>query len=382
MKVPLLDLKAQYETVRKDVLAAIARVCERQQFILGPEVELAERDLASRLAVKHAVGTSSGTDALLATLMALGVSPGDEVITTTYSFFASSGSIARLGATPVFVDIEPVSFNIDPAGVASAVTSRTKAILPVHLFGLSADLDPILEAASHAGICVIEDACQAIGARYKGQFVGGVGAVGCISFFPSKGLGAFGDGGLVVTNDDDLAQRVRSLRGHGAEPKYFHAIVGGNFRLDALQAAVLRVKLPHLSGWLQARRENADRYAGLFQEAGVDAYGLVLPSEPLERFHTYHQYVVRVPLRDELRAHLQAQGIGTAVYYPVPLHLQECFSHLGYAPGSMPRAEQAAHETLALPMYPELTEEQQAFVVETIASYLRSARSRKAAQTR
>ena len=371
MNVPLLDLKAQYETIREDVLAAIARVCDHQQFILGPEVELAERDLASRLGVKHAIGTSSGTDALLATLMALGIGPGDEVITSTYSFFASAGSITRLGATPVFVDIDPATFNIDPDGVAAAVTSRTKAILPVHLFGLSADLDPILEAASRAGVHVIEDACQAIAARYKGHLVGGLGLAGCISFFPSKGLGAFGDGGLVVANDDDLARRVRLLRGHGAEPKYIHTIVGGNFRLDALQAAVLRAKLPFLSGWLQARRENADRYARFFEEAGVEAYGVVLPSEPPDRFHTYHQYVIRVPRREELRTHLDAHGIGTGVYYPVPLHLQECFSQLGYAAGSLPQAEQAAHETLALPMYPELTEEQQAFVVETIDSYLR-----------
>ena len=371
MNVPLLDLKAQYAAIRDDLLAAVTRVCDSQRFILGPEVELAEQELAARLGVKHAVGTSSGTDALLATLMALGIGAGDEVVTSTYSFFASAGSISRLGARPVFVDIDPTTYNMDPAAVVNAVTPRTKAIMPVHLFGLSADLDPVLEAARAADVPVIEDACQAIDARYHERLAGTCGTAGCISFFPSKGLGGFGDGGLVVTNDDDLAQRVRLLRGHGAEPKYVHEIVGGNFRLDALQAAVLRAKLPHLTRWIEAARRNADRYRELLDATGLEAFGVVAPVEPEGYFHTYHQFVVRVPRRDALRAHLEADGIGTAVYYPVPLHLQRCFRDLGYPVGACPHAERAASDTLALPMYGELTEEQQQYVVASIATYLR-----------
>ena len=371
MKVPLVDLGAQYETIRDDVLAAVTRVCESQRFILGPEVELFEQDLAARLSARHAIGTSSGTDALVVSLMALEVGPGDEVVTSAYSFFATAGSIARLGATPVFVDVDPVTFNIDQAAARAAMTPRTKAIMPVHLFGLSADLDPLLEAAAQAGISLIEDACQAIGARYKERTVGALGAVGGISFFPSKGLGAFGDAGLVVTNDDTLAERVRLLRGHGAQPKYVHKIIGGNFRLDTIQAAVLRAKAPHLAGWLDARRQNAARYAQFFDEAGVKTFGVQLPAEPPGCWHTYHQYVIRLPRRDELRAHLEAHGIGTAVYYPVPLHLQECFADLGYTEGTLPHAEAAAQTALALPMYPELTEAQQAHVVETVVQFLR-----------
>ena len=371
MKVPLVDLGAQYETIRDDVLAAVTRVCDSQRFILGPEVELFEQDLAARLSARHAIGTSSGTDALVVSLMALEVGPGDEVVTSAYSFFATAGSIARLGATPVFVDVDPVTFNIDPAAARAALTPRTKAIMPVHLFGLSANLDPLLEAAAQAGIPVIEDACQAIGARYKERTVGALGAVGGISFFPSKGLGAFGDAGLVVTNDDALAERLRLLRGHGARPKYVHKIVGGNFRLDTIQAAVLRAKAPHLAGWLDARRQNAARYAQFFDQAGVETFGVQLPAEPPECWHTYHQYVIRLPRRDELRAHLEAHGIGTAVYYPVPLHLQECFADLGYKQGTLPHAEAAAQTALALPMYPELTEAQQAHVVETVVQFLR-----------
>ena len=371
MKVPLVDLGAQYDTIRDDVLAAVTRVCDSQRFILGPEVELFEQDLAARLSARHAIGTSSGTDALVVSLMALEVGPGDEVVTSAYSFFATAGSIARLGATPVFVDVDPATFNIDPGAARAAITPRTKAIMPVHLFGLSADLDPLLEAAAQAGIPLIEDACQAIGARYRDRPVGALGAVGGISFFPSKGLGAFGDAGLVVTNDDALAERLRLLRGHGAQPKYVHKIVGGNFRLDTIQAAVLRAKAPHLAGWLDARRQNAARYAKFFDEAGVETFGVQLPAEPPECWHTYHQYVIRLPRRDELRAHLEAHGIGTAVYYPVPLHLQECFADLGYKQGTLPHAEAAAQTALALPMYPELTEAQQAHVVETVVRFLR-----------
>ena len=371
MKVPLVDLKAQYETIRDDVLAAVTRVCESQRFILGPEVELVEQDLAARLSARHAIGTSSGTDALIAAMMALEIGPGDEVVTSAYSFFAAAESIARMGATPVFADVEPSTFNIDPAAATAAITPRTKAIVPVHLFGLSADLDPIADAVAKADIPVIEDACQAIGARYKERHVGALGAAGCISFFPSKALGAFGDAGLVLTNSDDLAQQLRMLRNHGSEAKYCHKLVGGNFRLDAMQAAVLRAKAPHLDGWLEARRQNASRYARFFEEAGVQAFGVELPVEPPDRWHTYHQYVIRVPRRDEVRAHLESHGIGTAVYYPVPLHRQECFAHLGYPDGSLPQAEAAAKTALALPMYPELSEEQQAHVVETVSQYLR-----------
>ena len=371
MKVPLLDLMAQYETIREDVLAAVTRVCDSQRFILGPEVELAERELATRLSATHAIGMSSGTDALLAIMMALGIGPGDEVITTSYSFFSAAGSVARLGATPVFVDIDTATFNIDTDAAAAAVTSRTKAIMPVHLFGLSADLDPLMQSAARAEVPLIEDACQAIGARYKERQVGALGAAGGISFFPSKGLGAYGDAGLIVTNDDVLAERLRLLRGHGAKPKYVHQIVGGNFRLDALQAAILRAKLPHLTRWLEARRAVAGRYRQLFADADLEAFGVELPVEPEDRWHTYHQYVVRTPRRDELHAHLESHGIGTAIYYPVPLHRQACFADLGYREGALPHAEAAAKTALALPIYPELTEEQQAHVIDVIAQYLR-----------
>ena len=371
MTVPLVDLKAQYDSIRADVLAAITRVCDSQQFVLGPEVELLEQELAAYLSAKHAVGVSSGTDALLAIMMGLGIGPGDEVITTTYSFFSAAGSIVRLGATPVFVDIDLATFNIDPDAAKDAMTSRTKAIIPVHLFGLSADIDPLLTAASRNGVPIIEDACQAIGARYKERYVGALGMAGGLSFFPSKSLGAYGDAGLITTNDDALAEHLRSLRVHGAHPKYVHKRVGGNFRLDAIQAAVLRAKLPHLSRWCRARREAADRYRHLFADAGLKPFGVELPVEPQDRWHTYHQYVVQMPRRDQVQTHLESRGIGTAVYYPVPLHRQECFASLGYSEGALPKSETAARTALALPMYPELTEDQQAHVVETIAEYLR-----------
>lgn len=371
MTVPLVDLKAQYDSIRADVLAAITRVCDSQQFILGPEVELLEKELAEYLSAKHAVGVSSGTDALLAIMMGLGIGPGDEVITTTYSFFSTAGSIVRLGATPVFVDIDPATFNIDPDAAGEAMTSRTKAIVPVHLFGLSADLDPLLTVTSRSGVSIIEDSCQAIGARHKGRCVGALGMAGGLSFFPSKSLGAYGDAGLIATNDDALAEHLRSLRVHGAQPRYVHKRVGGNFRLDAIQAAVLRAKLPHLNQWCRARREVADRYHRLFTNAGLEAFGVELPVQPQDRWHTYHQYVVQTPRRDQLHTHLESRGIGTAIYYPVPLHRQECFASLGYSEGAFPKAENAARTALALPMYPELTEDQQAYVVEMIAEYLR-----------
>jgi dTDP-4-amino-4,6-dideoxygalactose transaminase len=368
MKVPLLDLTAQYGPIRDEVLASLVRVCDSQRFILGPEVEALERELAAQLEVKEAIGVSSGTDALLAAMMALNVGPGDEVITPTYSFFATAGCVARLGATPVFVDIDPVSYNADPLAITAAISPRTKAIIPVHLYGQSADMGPIIAAAARAGVAVIEDAAQAIGARYKGRAVGGLGTLGCFSFFPSKNLGAFGDGGLVTTNDPALARAVRLLRNHGAEPKYFHKVVGGNFRLDAVQAAVLRVKTPHLASWTQARRRNARRYRELFANL-VPAGRVSLPAESPDCYHIYNQFVIRVADRDALRAHLDKVGVGTEIYYPVPFHVQECFAFLGYALGAFPHAEKAAAETLALPIYGELTADQQQYVVESIAAF-------------
>jgi dTDP-4-amino-4,6-dideoxygalactose transaminase len=364
--VPLLDLQAQYRPLRTELLAAIERVCDSQRLILGEEVDALERELADALEVEHAVTVSSGTDAILATLMALGIGAGHEVITSTYSFFATAGCVSRLGATPVFVDIDPVTCNLDPDGVRRALTPRTRAVMPVHLYGLAADMDPLMDISSAAGIANIEDACQAIGARYKGRQVGGIGTIGCFSFFPSKNLGAFGDGGLVVTRDAALAREVRLLRNHGAEPKYLHKRIGGNFRLDALQAAVLRVKLPHLPEWTEMRRKNAEQYVRLFHEAGLTDV-VKLPTEPAGYHHIYNQFVVRMPDRDNVRAALTARQIGTEIYYPVPFHLQECFADLGYCRGAFPHAEEAASTSLALPIYGELTPLQLATVVEAVA---------------
>jgi dTDP-4-amino-4,6-dideoxygalactose transaminase len=369
MQVPLLDLQAQYRPIRDELVDAVTRICDSQRFIMGPEIEGLERELAAFLGVTHAVGVSSGTDAVLIALMALGIGPGDEVVTSTYSFFATAGCIVRVGATPVLVDIDPVSYNIDPAGVAAAITPRTKAIIPVHLYGQSADLDPILEAANRAGVPVIEDAAQAIGARYKGRMVGGYGRLGCFSFFPSKNLGAFGDGGLVTTTDDTLAASLRRLRVHGADRQYYHQVIGGNFRLDALQAAVLRVKLPHLAGWSEARRRNAARYDRLFADLGL-ADRVTRPAALPDRDHIFNQYVVRVPNRDGVKAHLESRHVGSAIYYPVPFHEQACFADLRYTSGQFPHAERASRETLALPIYGELTAGQQRYVVDVIAEAL------------
>jgi dTDP-4-amino-4,6-dideoxygalactose transaminase len=368
--VPLLDLDAQYRPLRADILAAITRVCDSQRFIMGPEVEALERELEASLDVRHAVAVSSGTDALLAALMALGIGPGDEVVTSTYSFFATAGCVARVGATPVLVDIDPATFNLDPAAVRSATTARTRAIIPVHLFGLCADMDPIMDVARQHGVPVIEDAAQAIGATYKGRQAGSIGAAGCFSFFPSKNLGAFGDAGLVTTNDAALAKELRLVRNHGAEPKYFHKRIGANFRLDALQAAVLRVKLPHLPQWTAMRQANAARYDALIADAGL-ADRITRPSAPADRRHIFNQYIVRVPERDRVRACLADRGIGTEIYYPVPFHLQECFASLGYRAGAFPHAEAAANSTIALPIYGELTPDQQASVVGALADALR-----------
>jgi len=367
--VPLLDLRAQYASIRSRVLEAIERVCDSQHFIMGPEVEALERELRDALEVEHAIAVSSGTDAILATLMALNIGPGDEVITSTYSFFATAGCISRVGATPVFVDIVPGTYNLDPAAVRAAMTPRTRAILPVHLYGLCADMAPLLQLAANANVPVIEDACQAIGARYRGTQAGSLGTAGCFSFFPSKNLGGFGDGGLVTTSDAALAREVRLLRNHGAEPKYFHKRIGGNFRLDALQAAVLRVKLPHLADWTERRRANAAHYQALLAEAGLTNV-VTPPEEPAGYRHVFNQFIVRLPERDRVRKQLAAEGIGSEIYYPVPFHLQQCFASLNYARGRFPHAEAAAATTLALPIYAELTPAQQAAVVGAIAGAL------------
>jgi len=366
MSVPLLDLKRQYEPLRAEMERAMAEVAASQYFILGPRVEEFETSAAAWLKVEHAIGVASGTDALLVALMALGVGPGDEVVLPTFTFFATAGVVARLGATPVFVDIDAVDFNMDPAAVGDRISDRTKAVIPVHLFGQAANLDAIAEAAS--GIPIIEDCAQAWGADFKGTPVGGNGVMGAFSFFPSKNLGGFGDGGLVTTNDAGLAASLRELRVHGQSGPYLHPVVGGNFRLDALQAAVLSVKLPHVQSWIQGRRANAMRLVDRFMQQGLDEV-LGLPVALSGRGHTFNQFVIRAPRRDELRQHLIDRGIGCAVYYPLPLHLQPCFSALGHAEGEMPVAEQASREVLALPVFPELTQEEIEEVVGAIAEF-------------
>lgn len=394
--VPLLDLKAQYASIREEVRAALDRVAEAQHFILGPEVEGLEREVAAYSQCEYGIGVSSGSDALLVTLMAINLKPGDEVVTTPYTFFATAGAISRLGAKPVFVDVDPRTYNIDPARIESAITERTRAIVPVHLYGQMADMDPIMEIAARHNLYVIEDAAQAIGAEDKGRRAGSIGHFGCFSFYPTKNLGGFGDGGMVTTNDPKLAETVKLLRNHGDSPKYHHKQVGGNFRLDALQAAVLRVKLKYLDQWTAARQRNAVRYRDLFNEAGLvidpqsansgsaqgstvrtaderslppTASGVMLPTEAHNVRHIYNQFVIRSGWRDELMAHLQKRRIGTEIYYPVPLHLQECFAELDYGAGDFPSSECAAHETLALPIYPELTAEQLSSVVSAISEF-------------
>ena len=367
LQVPLVDLKAQYVTIQSEIRAAIDRVCESQHFILGPEVSALEEELAQVCGARFAIGVSSGTDALLVALMALEVGPGDEVVTTPYSFFATAGVVARLGARPVFVDINPNTFNIDPTAIPAKLNARTKAIIPVHLYGQCVDLTQLLSLAQERNIPIIEDAAQAIRATdTHGNQAGTTGAMGCFSFFPSKNLGAFGDAGMVVTSDEKLADSLRSLRVHGGKPKYYHPVIGGNFRLDALQAAVLRVKLPYLEAWTAKRRENAARYRNLITRADLLDW-ITLPQDSAG--HIYNQFNIRVPHRDQLRDFLNERGVGTEIYYPLPLHLQECFQQLNYRPGDFPHAEAAAQESLALPIYPELTEEQQRYVVDLIQEY-------------
>jgi dTDP-4-amino-4,6-dideoxygalactose transaminase len=399
MKVPLLDLKAQYETIRSDILLALEDVLESQYFILGPHVSTLEERIAAYSNCQFGIGVSSGTDALLISLMAENIGPGDEVITTPYTFFATAGAIARCGATPVFTDIDTASYNIDPRGIEAKISNNTKAIIPVHLYGQCADMDPILSIARKYGLAVIEDAAQAIGALYPSMATdgpilkkaGSMGDYGCFSFFPSKNLGAFGDAGMVVTNDPERAERLRVLRVHGSKPKYWHKMVGGNFRLDAIQAAVLNVKFKHLEAWTAQRETNAEYYKNAFKSSGIVGDSMLVlpealwrtrsqqfdlgpesrPSDSSSHPHIYNQYVVRTPKRDALRTHLGERGIGTEVYYPVPLHLQKCFAALGYDAGSFPLSEMAAQETVALPIYPELSSRQLDYVVESCCEYFR-----------
>ena len=381
MRVPTLDLKAQYETIRDDVRASVDKVFESQGFILGKTVQDFEAAAAEYCGAAQAVGVSSGTDAILISLMTAGIGHGDEVITTTFSFFATAGTIARSGATPVFVDIDPLTFNIDPAQIEAKITSKTRAIVPVHLYGLAANMDAILEIARKHNLVVIEDAAQAIGAEDdKGKRTGTFGDYGAFSFFPSKNLGAAGDAGMVTTMDANLAEKLNKMRMHGEVRQYVHTVVGGNFRIDALQAAVLHAKLPHLESWTEKRRQNADSYRKLLSERGVSLPeemvgnlagkgGVVVPHVPEGYRHIYHQFVIRADRRDELMAFLNGRDIGARIYYPIPLHEQECFADLGYKHGDMPVAEKAAEEVLALPIYPELTDEMLAYVADTIAEF-------------
>ena len=378
MGVPLLDLKAHHEPLHQEIMAAMEQIFQSQAFILGPEVGKLEEQIAAYCQAKYGIGVTSGTDALLIALMALGVGPGDEVITTPYSFFATAGAVVRLGAKPVLVDIDPRTFNLDPGKIEKAITQRTKALIPVHLYGQSADMGPILDLAHRRQLAVIEDAAQAIGTEYTdGRRVGSIGTIGCFSFFPSKNLGCLGDGGMVVTNDPDLAERMRVLRTHGSKPKYYHKLIGGNFRLDTIQAAVLTVKLKYLDQWTRRRQENADRYETLFQQSGLIQTGRVRLPEAVYRtsgvkhYHIYNQFVLRVERRNDLMAHLKQKEIGTEVYYPVPFHLQECFRYLGHQEGDFPESERAANETVAVPIYPELTLAQQAEVVDAVATFYR-----------
>ena len=372
MNIPLLDLKAQFQPIRAEILAEIQTVCDEQGFVLGPRVVAFEESIARYIGSRFAIGCASGSDALLLSLMAMGVRAGDEVITIPFTFFATAGAVSRLGAKPVFVDIQSDTFNIDPCLIEQAITPRTKAIIPVHLFGQCADMVAINEIAKRKKIHVIEDACQAIGATQAGMRAGVLGDTGCFSFFPSKNLGGFGDGGLITTNDQTLADSMAMLRVHGSQVRYLHEAIGINSRLDALQAAVLQIKLKYLDQWTEGRRRNAERYQQLFAKT-KHVNHVVLPPTVPGNFHVYNQFTVRVPKRDELRAFLKEKGVGTEVYYPLPMHLQNCYRDLGHQKGSFPQSEQAAEEVMSLPIYPELTEAQQTYVVEMIAEFYRRA---------
>ncbi|MBT8466809.1 MAG: DegT/DnrJ/EryC1/StrS family aminotransferase [Myxococcales bacterium] len=366
----MLDVVAQNEALIGRLTEKAAEVLRSGRYILGPEVTALEQEVAEYIGVEHAIGVSSGTDALLVALMALGIGQGDEVITTPFTFFSTGGSVARVGATPVFVDIRPDTFNIDVDQVAAAITERTRAILPVHLYGQACDMEGLVEVARKHDLPIIEDAAQAIGTQSPLGPVGSLGAYGCFSFFPSKNLGGFGDAGLVTTQDAGLAEKARVIRAHGSKPKYYHALVGGNFRIDALQAALLRVKLPELRGWTAGRRRNAARYDAAFGAAGLDEDLLRTPHRRFDG-HIYNQYVIRSSRRDELLAHLQEQKIATTIYYPVPLHRQECFAALGYRAGSLPVSEQASREVLALPIFAGLGEARQGRIIDTVIAFLR-----------
>lgn len=390
MKVPLLDLKLQYNSLKEELNNALIKTAESQQFILGIEVEKFEKNICDYLNCKYSIGVSSGTDALLVSLMAINIQPDDEVILPSYSFFATAGVVSRLNATPVFVDIDPITFNISANDIKKKITKKTKAIIPVHLYGQSAEMDEIMNIAKENNLYVVEDAAQAIGTQYKdGKFVGTIGDLGCFSFFPSKNLGAFGDGGIVTTNNKELADKVKILRNHGAEPKYYHKIIGGNFRLDAIQAAVLNVKLPYLDSWSEKRRQNANFYSKLFKEKKLAEEEdkrinnwqdeknnkVILPkaiykNSSLKNYHIFNQYIIQVEKRDELRNYLTQKEIGTEVYYPVPFHRQECFRNLNYNDNDFPNSNFAAEHSLALPIFPELTNEQIEFVVSNINEFI------------
>lgn len=387
MKVPLLDLKIQYQSIKKEIDEKVSSVIESQYFILGPEVTKFEENMAKYLGCKHVIGVSSGTDAILLALMAYDIKPDDEIILPTYSFFATAGVVARMNAKPVFVDIDPVTFNIDPEQIRKKITSKTKAIIPVHLYGQSADMDAILAISKEYGIPVIEDAAQAIGTQYKdGRMAGTIGNIGCFSFFPSKNLGCFGDAGMVTTDDDNLAYQLRIKRVHGGEKMYYHKVIGGNFRIDALQAAVLSIKLPYLDGWTAGRQKNADKYFELFKNLGLceetgrlqfDSKNKALLPKAVykdsghKNYHIYNQFIIRIQKRNELMEHLKTKDIGCAIYYPVPFHQQECFAYLNCNNSEFPNSNNAADTSLALPIYPELSEEQLGYVAESIAEFVK-----------
>jgi dTDP-4-amino-4,6-dideoxygalactose transaminase len=363
-KVPLLDLRAQLATIREEIRAAVDKVLESGTYIMGPEVKEFEKEVAEYVGVKHAIGVGNGTDALLLTLDAMGIGPGDEVITTPFTFFATAETVSQLGATPVFVDIDPKTYNIDVNQIREKITPRTKAIIPVHIFGQPADMDEIMEIAREHNLYVLEDAAQAMGSEYKGKKIGSIGHAATFSFFPTKNLGGYGDGGMVVTNDDELAQKIRILRVHGSNPKYYHSMVGYNSRLDELQAAMLRVKLRYLDQWNDARREKAALYNELLKDTPV-----VTPYHAEDRKHIYHLYIIQAEERDALMAYLKEQGISCGVYYPVPLHRQEVYKDLGYGENSLPNAEYMANRTFAIPLYPELPEEEMVRIAETIKKF-------------
>ncbi len=374
-KVPFFDLAVQFKSIENEIKSALDEVFQNQQFIMGPKVQVLEDAMAQYCQTRYAVGVASGSDALLLSLMALGIGTGDEVLLPPFTFFATAGSISRLGATPVFVDIDRETYNMDPSKIEEKITARTKAIIPVHLFGQCADMDPLLKIAQEKNLFIIEDAAQALGAEYKpkvgseGRRAGQIGDLGCFSFYPTKNLGAFGDAGMVVTDNPGLAEKVRLLRVHGSQPKYFHKAIGINSRLDTIQAAILLEKFKYLEKWTAERQKKAERYQELFENSLSSVKGFKLPTVQFQNRHIFHQYVIRVPQRDPLRQFLAEEGIGTDIYYPVPLHLQECYSFLKYRRGDLPNSEKASEEVLALPIYPELTEDQQRVVVNRIKAF-------------